>query len=49
MASLESQCQNLEIPSKVGIAHTRWATHGAPSDLNAHPHVDVADSVAVVQ
>jgi glucosamine--fructose-6-phosphate aminotransferase (isomerizing) len=36
------------LKGSVGIAHTRWATHGEPNDVNAHPHVDCAGHIAVV-
>ncbi len=35
-------------PGSVGVAHTRWATHGEPSERNAHPHVCMDDSLALV-
>jgi len=36
-------------PGKVGLGHLRWATHGAPLQVNAHPHMDCGDRVAVAQ
>jgi len=37
-----------ELPGRMGVGHTRWATHGAPSQVNAHPHVDCHEQIAVV-
>lgn len=36
------------VKGNIGIGHTRWATHGEPSDLNAHPHTNVSGTIAVV-
>ena len=48
VANLENFCKDRSLDAKVGIAHTRWATHGEPSDNNAHPHFSEDGRLALV-
>src|SRR6187431_2917601 len=48
LANLRTALLDSTPEAAVGLAHTRWATHGRPNDLNAHPHVDCTGDITVI-
>lgn len=48
VSDLEAHVKGLDVTSAIGIGHTRWATHGEPNDMNAHPHFSESGDMAMI-
>ena len=48
VAELEEAVKGKDLSGTIGIAHTRWATHGEPNDVNAHPHFSYSQDLAII-
>ena len=46
--NLKKNLEKYNVDSKIGIGHTRWATHGEPNNINAHPHTDCTKKISIV-